>query len=193
MKNYTSCCKVGKQIEQYNLSTLNVELRQRRRERASLRSLAAFVNRQILDSALAGIDMPVDSDVGTLHRILTEEGSSAGRRGEIRSQLNRAGADVDALEGDLVSHETVREHLRNCLDIDTSRDPQIDIGKARGTIEWARSQSEGIVENTLSRLVNAGEIDGGNVEVTQSLRVSCENCGRSYRVHEFLHNGGCDC
>lgn len=193
MSKYDLCCKVGKQINEYDLSTLDAELRERRQEGASLRDLAAFANRKILDSALSEVTTPVGLEVDTLYPLLAESNSSTGRRGEVRSQLSRAGIDMAALESDLVSHETIREHLRSCLDMDTSRDPRIDIEKARGTIEWARSQSEGIIQNTLTRLVNAGEISGSELEVIQSTRVSCEKCGRSYRVHEFLDTSGCAC
>ncbi|MFC6764194.1 rod-determining factor RdfA [Natrinema soli] len=31
-----------------------------------------------------------------------------------------------------------------------------------------------------------------NIEVTQSIRVTCDECGSSYRLHEFVDDEGCD-
>ena len=97
------------------------------------------------------------------------------------------------MTSDFVSYQTVRTHLRDCLDVETGRDSSLSIADAEGTIEWARSRSEGIVGRTIERLRDAGGVRAGSVEVSHVVRVSCVDCGGSYPVETFLDRGGCDC
>jgi len=50
-----------------------------------------------------------------------------------------------------------------------------------------------VIEQTIERLRNAGEVADTQTEVTQSVRVACSACGQSYRIGEFLQQGGCGC
>jgi hypothetical protein len=118
---------------------------------------------------------------------------SAGRRTEIRERLARAGVDVEALTDDFVSYVSVRTHIRDCLDEETGSEQSISTADARGTIEWARSRSEGVIERTIERLARSDAIAAGDVDATHVVRVSCSTCGELYQLDEFLDRGGCDC
>ena len=100
---------------------------------------------------------------------------------------------MTAVEGAFVSYQTVRTHLKECLGVETNRESRLTVADARGTIEWARSRSEGIVERTLERLASADEIDAGDVDVTHVVRVDCSRCGTTAPVDEFVDGGGCNC
>ncbi len=186
-------CKVGRTAEQYGLDGLDELLRERRAEGASLRRLETVVNEAALRSALEAADTDVFRDAETIYRNLTSEDVSAGVRTETEAWLSRVGVDPAELDADFVSYQTVRSHLRECLDVDTARDSSLSVDDAEGTVEWARSRSEGIIGRTIERLDDTDGFHSGTVDVTQVVRVSCRDCGASYPVERFLDRGGCDC
>jgi hypothetical protein len=100
---------------------------------------------------------------------------------------------TQAIEEDFVSYQTVRTHFRACLDHDTDRRTPLSVEDARGTVEWARSRSEGIVERTLARLADTDGFTAGELTTSHVVRVTCEDCGATYPVDEFVDRGGCDC
>jgi hypothetical protein len=131
--------------------------------------------------------------VDAIYDALTGDDVSAGKRTEVRERLEHAGVDVEAVEGAFVSYQTVRSHLRECLDVETARESRLSVDDARGTIEWARSRSEGIVERTIQRLAAAEEVAAGDVDVSHVVRIDCADCGATYPVDRFVDRGGCDC
>ncbi|MDS0284624.1 rod-determining factor RdfA [Haloarcula onubensis] len=186
-------CKVGRTARKYALPDLDDRLRERRADGASLRRLETVVNEAVLRAALAATDADVFRDVAAIYRSLTDEETSAGVRTETEAWLSRVGVDPAELEGDFVSYQTVRTHLRQCLDVDTDRNSSLSVDDAEGTIEWARSRSEGIVGRTIERLEDTDGFHSGSVDVTHVVRVSCTDCGASYPVERYLDRGGCDC
>jgi len=189
----TCSCKIGRNVEKYGLDRLDRRLLDRRDDGASLRRLEGVANRAVLRAALREAETDVIGDVSSLYEKLTDEDTSAGERTELRERLSRAGIDTDTLLDDFVSYQTVRTHLRDCLDVDTDRRASLTVEDARGMIEWARSRSEGIVERTVERLRDTDEFRSGDVEVTHVIRVSCPDCGASYPIETFIDRGGCRC
>lgn len=186
-------CKLGRSADAYGLRELDERIADRHADGASLRDLEEFVNEAILRGALRAADADVVGDLGGLYDALRGEDVTAGRRTEVRRRLERAGVDVDALLSDFVSYQTVRTHLQDCLGVDTNRERDLTVADARGTVEWARSRTEGIAERTLERLARADRIPDGEFDVSQVVRVSCTDCGAAAPVGEFLDRGGCDC
>lgn len=186
-------CKLGRNLSAYGRDALHGTIRERRRGGDSLRDLERFVNRALLDGAIREAGADVIGDVGGLYDALTGDDVSAGERTEVRERLEHAGVDVAAIEDAFVSYQTVRTHLRECLDVETARESRLSIDDARGTIEWARSRSEGIVDRTIQRLAAADEVAAGDVDVSQVIRIDCPDCGDSYPVDEFVDRGGCEC
>lgn len=189
----SGCCKVGRSAAAYGLANVDEDLRRRHARGESLRDLAAFVNRRILGRAIDSAEVDAVSDADTIYDLLAEDDLSAGRRTEIREKLARAGVDVEAVESSYVSHQTVRDHLRECLSVDTSVSAEVDPESARGTIEWARARFLGIAERTVERLASAGELAVGDVEVTGTVRVTCTDCGETYRFGVLIDRGSCGC
>lgn len=187
------CCKVARSAARYDRPELDAELRRRHDEGASLRDLERVANRAFRDGAIeeAGVDVLGDAD--SILDALTGGDASAGERTELRTRLSRAGVDVERLETAFVSYGTVRTHLRDCLDVETARAGGVSVDEARGTIEWARSRSEAVVERTLTRLRDGGELATGDLELTQVVRVTCVECGATYPVNDLLKEGECDC
>lgn len=185
--------KIERNIEKYELRGLNAELRQKRQHGSSLRELAAFVNRRVLETALSETNASVVGDVDSIYEALRGDEVSVGRRAEVSSRLKTLGVPMDEVEDDFVSHQTVSDYLQECLDIETSRQSQLTVEEALKTIEWADARGMAVINRTLTRLYEAGEINTDDVDVMCALRVTCEECGETYRLHEFLQRGGCDC
>ena len=185
-------CKVERIIEKHDLADLNEELIRRHRGGASLRTLERFINTRVLERALMESEVALVGDVESIYEILRGDDVGSGRRAEIRSQLERAGPPISTVEEDFISHQTVKRHLQNCLGVDTNRRTQITLDDAEDTVAWAQSRNLSVIENTLNRLHNAGLIDASNVDVTQSVRVTCKKTGNSFHLREFLKSGGCD-
>lgn len=185
-------CKVGRNVRKYGLGEFDAELCERRADGASLRDLERVVNRALLRGALRAASADVVGDVDAIYDALAGEDASAGEQTEVHARLARAGVDVEALLGDFVSYQTVRTHLKDCLGVDTDRTEPLSVEDARGTIEWARARSQGIVERTLERLVRSEELAAGDLDVTQLVSVTCADCGATVSVEQFVDRG-CDC
>ena len=188
-----TCCKIGRDCAKYDLSGLDENLCRRRADGASLRDLQEFVNERVLERALADANADVVGDPENIYRLLRDDEVSSGRQAELRSRLERAGIDMEAVENDFVSHQTVRDHLKKCLDVDTSRQSSIDIERATRNINWAESRSKAVIKQTLDQLRNANQLATDDLDVTQTVRVTCTGCGETYRVAELLDRGGCEC
>lgn len=186
-------CKVGRDASNYDLPDLDRKLRRRHAEGASLRELERHVNEALLESALREADVDAVGGVDSLLHALVDDAASAGTRTEARERLARAGVDVESLTEDFVSYQTVRTHLRECLDVETGRGSDLTAEDARGTIAWARSRNEGVIRRTLERLDKSGELSTGGIEVSTVVRVTCTDCDSTYLLHDLLERGGCDC
>lgn len=186
-------CKVGRSAATYGLADIDEELRRRRADGASLRDLEQFVNEAVLERAIRRAGIEVVGSIESLLETLTADDVSAGERTEVRERLAASGIDLAALEGDLVSYQTVRTHLRQCLDIDTGTQGGLTLEEGHGTIEWSRSRNTAVIERTLDRLRRHGELQTGPVEVSGIVRVTCSDCGATYPIERLVERGGCEC
>lgn len=197
-------CKVGRVAGAHGLDGLDDELRRRRDDGASLRALADVVNRHVLSVALEASAVDEDADtafgavsgeraVEAIYDALGGDDVPPERTARVRTRLEQHGIDVDALTDDWVTHPTVRHHLRECLGIDTARGGGITPGDAVDTTEWARARCAGVVGRTFERLADAGLVKTGALDVSVTIRLTCESCGNSYRPSRLLDDGGCAC
>lgn len=187
------CCKVTRVAAEYHIPEINDRLRRQRDRDESLRALATYFNKQVLSQALDSATREIVGDADQIYAVLTSEDSNRSQQAELRSKLRQSGVDIETVESDFISHQTARNHLHDCLELDTGRQSTVDIDGGRKTIEWAQARSEGVIKETLERLRSAEELSGGPTEVTQSVRVGCGECGRTYPIAEFLDQRGCDC
>ncbi|MFC6764195.1 rod-determining factor RdfA [Natrinema soli] len=155
--------KVERNIEKYGLDGLNKELHRRYQEGASLRDLATVINKRVLETALQDANATVVGDVESIYEALRGNEVSVGRRAAVSSQLKQQGVPMDEVEDDFMSHQTVRDHLQTCLDRDTARRSRVTRSDAKDTIEWARSRCTAVIERTLTRLHDAGQLQAANI------------------------------
>lgn len=190
------CCKIGRTAARYGLDGLDEELSIRwggEDDSVGVRELASTVNRRVLAAAMreAGLS-PLDGEPGNLLRLLTDDDVPGSRRLDTRRRLERQGVDVDAVLSDTVSHQTLYNHLRNCLGV--SKGTPDDRLERRGSTLYAlQNRTETVTRETLASLRDGGELDIGEFDVVVDVRVMCDSCGRSYALGTLLEDRGCGC
>lgn len=188
-----ACCKVGRVTEAYRLSGVSEEL-QRRYETgdATLHELAAYLNDRITAVTLDAVDNPVDAEPATVRAALNgEEGIPATKRDDIRATL-ASRVDLSVLTDSFVSHETIRRHLNEHLNVSTSRGGFDTFDELESALGAYQEQYENGITSALGRAGRKGLIDGEEYRVF-STRVECQRCSETYRLQELLANRGCDC
>lgn len=193
------CCKVGRVIGRYDLSSMDERLASRWRgtsgDRLGLRDLKTFFNRAVLRAAMqeVGLD-PLDGEVRDIHGMLAGEEPSDSNSRRARSRLVRAGIDVDSLSSHFVSHPTVGAHLKECLGVEPpERSSGDQLAAAEDRVFKLQNRTEAVVRASLEHLRDTGRLDVGGFDVFVNAQVTCDRCGTQYDVHEFLRREGCDC
>lgn len=191
----TPCdCKIGRQQVRYDISDLDERIVDHHQNRGtSLRDLASVVNTRILDSAITSVEADVAGDPRSVYEALTDEDVGPERRADVRDQLAFVGIDVDDLQRDFVSHQTVKKHLSDCLGFDTSRPTIQSVEEAKAKIEWSRGRTRTVTENVVDQLRRGDLVAIGAPEITQTISITCTECNRSYRLDEFLDTRQCEC
>jgi hypothetical protein len=188
-----ACCKVERVAEAYGLEGLDAELRRRREQNdATLHELAAYLNERVTAVALSAAGVELDAEPGTVYAALeNSDDLDIGRRDEIREAM--AGhLDIDRLRTDYTSHETIRKHLKDHLDVSTSRGSIETVQELEDALQTYEQQYETAVASALERAAERGLLSGGDFGVF-STRVECRECSTTYRLDELLASGGCDC
>lgn len=188
-------CKVGRVIDRYDVAELHGELAERWGE-DSLRDLERYVNQRLLRVAMQEAGMEVlDGEVENFYDLLVGDDTSEGVRVEARKRLERASVDVEGVQDDFVSHQTVHTHLRECLDTtyEEERDDEQRIESATDTVFALQNRTAAVTEGTLSQLRDADVLSLGEFDVLVDVSVTCGECGRHHDVGALLERGGCEC
>ena len=195
MNSTTGCnCKVDQKAEEYNLADLDENLYYRHQtDGASLRDLEEYVNKRILESTLEDVDIVLLDGVDSVYQVLKNDEISEGKRVEISSRLAHVGVDIEKLERDFVTYQTIRKHLREGLDIDTGKSKKLDTAAADTRIQRLQSRSEAVIMETLQQLRRTEKLETGTLDLIMSAYVTCEDCSNSYQLRELLENGKCQC
>lgn len=188
-------CKIGRTASKFGLSDVDSRLVERWQSGVSVRQLTDELNRDVIESALdaANVGNVTWSRTPVYEALHTDELSEA-EEIEIRRELDRAGVDVEQLASDLVSHQTVYRHLKQCLDASKGDDPTPEERrkKARDTVYALQQRMESVTESTIDTLQSAGVTDLGDPEVLVTLRIVCDDCGRSIDFETAIDEG-CNC
>lgn len=191
--------KVARLLSEYGLEGLGEELEDRWTgdgvERTSLRDLADYFNKRLLEQALIDAGMSaLDSDVSTTYRDLTDDDVSTGVRTDTRTRLDSNGIDVAGLESDFVSYQAIRSYLTEYRGAEYRRlSDEEKVEKDIESIQRLMTRTLSVTEERIEKLTRTGRIDADGFEVLLDVQVLCESCGRQYSVSEFLDERGCDC
>lgn len=193
----TGQSKVGRLLDQYDLDGVGRELAERwtaddPAERSSLRDLADEFNRRLLRAAMTdAARQPLDGEVRTAYRLLTDDVSS-GQRNRIRRRLERRGVDVEGLLEDFVSYQAVRTYLTKHRGVEHDGSPDRRESAER-TLQKLRSRIATVAEDRLTRLRKAGDLHLGSFRIIVDVQVICEDCGSRFDVVELVTSDGCAC
>lgn len=193
------CCKIGRIADTYDLSTLDNDLiaywTGETAEQYSTRELATYVNQRVLESALetAGVSVK-EGEVENTYRLLTDEDVSSGTRVQTRTELERDGVPIEQVESDFVSHQTVYNHLTDCLEtsLETPSDEE-RLEKSAEKLGALQNRTAAVTDDTVTQLDRNGIIDIGEHSVTVSITVTCEECFQEFTVRELLDERSCNC
>lgn len=194
-------CKVGRNLQKYALDRLNTELTESwtapKEERSSLRELADYFNRQVLQAAAeeAGLN-PVDEMVETWYTLLTNDESNSGSKTEIRWQLEQDGLDVDQVTADFVSYQTINRHLKQCHELERETDDETDSQNVRRRVQSIyalENKISAVTNDILGQLHRSGRISLRNFEVFVDINILCSDCGAHHNISDIVENQGCQC
>lgn len=191
--------KVARLIETYELDGLGEELEVLWTgagvERMSLRDLAVFFNKQLLEQALIDAGMnALDSNVNRIYENLTDDSVSTGIRTDTRNELERNGIDVDTLESDFVTYQAIRSYLKEWRGAEYEGiSDEEKIQKDLESIQRLMTRTRSVTEERIEKLRDSGRFSLADFEVLLDAQVLCQNCGTQYTVTELFENAGCDC
>lgn len=191
--------KVARLIEAYGLGEAYGDRLESRwlgesGDRASVRELTDAFNQRLLQAAVDAADVTyLDGELENLYRLLVADDVSSGARVEARDRLSRDGVDVDSLESDFVSHQTMWNYLRRYREAARPVETDGKLDRERQNIQRLLSRTDSVVTEKLDRLGAADELTLGEFIVFVDVDVLCQDCGTQYSVGELLDGGGCDC
>lgn len=189
--------KVERLIEEYELHGIGVELERSwtaDEHRRSLRDLADYFNRRLLDRALddAGIQQ-LDGELQNTYRLLTDDDVSSADRTRVRRRLERDGVDVDELERDLVTYQAIRTYLKDHRGAEYTPDQTDPIERGKANLQQLRGRMAAVTEGTIEQLRENDQLDLGDFRTLAEVRIVCEDCNTQFDVVELLDRGHCDC
>ena len=191
--------KVERVIQEYELDGLGEELERRwlgeGYERQSLRDLADYFNRRVLESALneAGV-VTLQGELSNTYELLTGDDVTEGARIQARNRLERDGVDVEGLRDDFVSHYAIHTYLRDFREAEySSGDDEDQLRKSVETIQRLTSRLTAVTRRNVENLRSTERLDVGPVDVITDVQVVCEDCGRQYDAVELVERGSCEC
>lgn len=189
--------KVARVIEEYELEGWGQRLEDRwigaDGERASLRDLAASLNRAVFEAGLedSGISL-TEPDVESAYEALTDDAVSRADRVRKERELDRAGLDVDAVRSDFVTHQTVHTYLTSVRGVSLPDRPARPDQEA-DSVQRLQGRATVVVESTLERLIARDAVTDREYAVFMDIQIVCEDCGSSFDADRLLRDGGCSC
>ena len=188
--------KVARLIEEKGLEPLGAELERlwtADEDRRSLRELASYFNRELLQQALDEADVRlVDGEIENIYRLLTDEDAGADRT-RIRRRLERNGIDVDAVEDDFVTYQAIRTYLKKHRGAEYTPEEVDPIEREIANIQQLRGRVDSVTEGKLSQLREMDRLDLGTFRTLVNVQVVCEDCNTQFDVVELLERGRCNC
>lgn len=189
--------KVKRLIDEYDLDGLGEELERKwtaDENRWSLRQLADYVNRSVLEQALKGANVgTLDGEIENLYRLLTDDSASAGNRTQARRRLERDGVDVDRIQDDFVTYQSVRTYLKNNRGAEYTPADSDTGERARRTVRQLQSRLRTVTESKLAQLDGEAGVKIGSPKAIVTVQVTCRDCGRTFSFDELADGGRCDC
>lgn len=190
--------KVDRLIDEYGLGDIGMTLEERWTatgdERMSLRALADYFNRQLLEEAMDDVGAtPVSGEVETVYSLLEDGEERTADTTRIRRRLQRKDIDVDGLLEDFVSYQAIRTYLRDHRGVEYEREVRDQASVEAENIQRLRGRTKSVTESKLEQLDRRGDLVVGRHRTIVDINVICEDCGRQFDIEDLLERGRCDC
>lgn len=184
--------KVARTIDTYGLDGLGDELERRwlatDDQSMSLRELAAYFNKQVLEAAVEDSEMSLlEVDVSRLYDQLTGDDVSSADRTRVERRLDREGVDVDAVTSDFVTHQSMHTYLRGYRDVsqpEASNEERREAALKR--VQKLQDRSAAVTEDALESLQRHGIVPDGEVDVLVDVQVVYADSGEQYDVFDLI-------
>lgn len=189
--------KVVRLIEEYDLQGIGAELEQlwtADEDRRSLRDLADYFNRHLLEAALdsAGVQY-LDGETENTYRLLADDDVSSADRTRVRRRLERDDVDVDKLERDFVTYQAIRTYLQDHRGAEYTPDETDPLEREKTNVQQLRGRMAAVTEGRLEQLRDSDRLTLGEFRTLAEIRVVCEDCNTQFDVVDLLERDGCDC
>jgi len=161
--------------------------------RASVRELTRQFNERTLEAAMTAAGMAaLDGEVENTYRLLEDEEVSSGMRTQTKHRLERAGVDIESVEADFVSHQTLYTHLTDCLDAACDDHGEDRVKRERTRLRTLRNRTVAVAEDAVARLED-DDLALDDFDVFVEVSVVCDDCGALHDFETLLDRGGCGC
>lgn len=179
-------CKVCRVLDEYGMEGYENRLLEQWQadppQRKGYRRLAEWFNTLMLRREMdrAGLSTLGDEAESKYERLRSDEPIAE----EVATELENKGVPIDRLRDDFVSYGVIRTHLKECLDSDV----ELSSGEwERDAIEISRNHATTKITEAVRSLRNKGQLAaGGDVSVSVSVELECENCHASVPVDRAI-------
>jgi hypothetical protein len=189
--------KVARLIEEYDLQGLGAELEQlwtAEEDRRSLRDLAAYFNRKLLEQALEAANVQqLDGEVENTYRLLTDDDVSSAESTRIERRLERDGVDVESLVSDFVTYQAIRTYLKDHRGAEYTPSETDPLEREKTNFQKLRGRMVSVTEGKLEQLQKNEAFTLGEFRTLADIQVVCEDCNTQFGVLELLEQEGCNC
>jgi hypothetical protein len=186
--------KVARVIDAYDMSGLGEDLEQRwlatDDSGMSLRELADYFNRSVLEAAIEGSEMSIlDVDVDQIYEQLTDDDVSSGVRTRVERRLERNGIDVEDLTADFVTHQSIHTYLREYRDVEQPEPSPAEKREAAvERIQKLQDRSAAVTQDAVEGLQRADLVPEGDVDVVVDIQVIYSDSGQQYDVFDLIED-----
>ena len=189
--------KVARLIDEYDLQGLGAELEQSwtaEENRKSLRELASYFNRQLLQRTLDEANVHcLDGELENTYRLLTDDEISSAESTRVERRLERDGVGVDKLKSDFVTYQAIRSYLKNHRGAEYTPAETDPLEREATNVQKLRGRMVSVTEGKLEQFRDNDELTLGEFRTLADIRVVCEDCNTQFDILELLDRGGCNC
>lgn len=188
--------KLDRTIQKYGLEDMEDKLLERRRgeERDSLRDLAQFFNERVLRAALRSAGAtPLDGEVSNYYRLLTGDDVTQGMQVQARDKLERMGVDVEELEADFVSYQTINRFFTNHPGYEDDAKTEPTARERMTRLFKLESRVVSVARPVIEQLRRSDGLTMGTFDVYVTVSVVCNDCNTRRTLRELLRQDGCEC
>jgi hypothetical protein len=179
-------------MDDYELDDLGAELEDRwladDEYGMSLRKLAEFFNRRVLEAAIEGSDLSVlDVDIDSIYEQLIDDDVSSGVRTRVERRLDRNGVDIDRVTTDFVTHQSIHTYLREVRGAQQpEKTPEERRETARERIQKLQDRTAAVTEDALQSLQRQGLVEDGEISALVDIQVLYTESGEQHDVFDLL-------